>query len=124
MRRRVLKKSPLQRNPARTIPIPGYGDDAGRWFRCWNCGFICDSERDLIDPTGQRGVEVVEYSLTSAESRLIEPGVYAHAGGPFVVGVTMRLDSDGSYTAPNRLYRRSVTGGCPSCGIKNWRGDR
>lgn len=31
---------------SRTLPIFGRGDDKGRYFRCWNCGFICDSQRD------------------------------------------------------------------------------
>lgn len=49
------------RKRSRTLPIPGhedYGDgrDADRYFKCWNCGFICDSERDATnaDSDGQK----------------------------------------------------------------------
>lgn len=32
----------------RTIRIPGSGDDDGKWFRCWNCGFINNIDRNAI----------------------------------------------------------------------------
>lgn len=32
----------------RTIRLRGSLDDDGRYFRCWNCGFICDSQRDVL----------------------------------------------------------------------------
>ena len=41
-RRHILPKR------SRTIPLFGTGDDAGKYYRCWNCGFICNAERDTL----------------------------------------------------------------------------
>ena len=38
----------------RQMPYYGEGDDQGKWFRCWNCGFRCKVDRDSLD-TGDHG---------------------------------------------------------------------
>ena len=40
---------------SRRMPVYGKGDDAGRYFRCWNCGFICDSKRDSLGGSDSAG---------------------------------------------------------------------
>ena len=40
------------RGDKKTIRVKGSGEDADRYFRCWNCGFVCDSQRDSL---GERG---------------------------------------------------------------------
>jgi len=54
-KRRLPKRS-------RTRPVYGKGDDKGRYFRCWNCGFICDKERDeLGDADSDAGDNHTDY---------------------------------------------------------------
>ena len=40
------------RKEKRTIPIRGIWEDKGKYFRCWNCGFVCDSQRDSLGDHG------------------------------------------------------------------------
>ena len=32
----------------RRIPLRGSFEDEGKYYRCWNCGFICNIERDAF----------------------------------------------------------------------------
>jgi hypothetical protein len=32
----------------RTIEVPGSLEDSGKYFRCWNCGFINNVERNQL----------------------------------------------------------------------------
>jgi hypothetical protein len=48
----------------RSILLPGSLDDNGRYYKCWNCGVTCDSQREQTD-TGQYAVSGV-----SVESNL------------------------------------------------------
>lgn len=36
----------------RSILLPGDLEDAGKWFRCWNCGMPCNIERDQLGAMG------------------------------------------------------------------------
>lgn len=74
----------------RTHSVWGAQEDTGKYFSCWNCGFICNVERDQLDY-----------------------GDHARAG---IVPTTF-TDADGS-----TLYYPKVTGGCPLCGCKNYKG--
>ena len=40
-KRKLTKRS-------RTIPVYGEGADKGKYFRCWNCGWICNVDRDEL----------------------------------------------------------------------------
>ncbi len=42
----VYGRSRLPREK-RSIPVSGDLEDDGRYFKCWNCGFVCDSQRDI-----------------------------------------------------------------------------
>ena len=54
-RRKLPKRS-------RTRPIRGKGDDEGKYFRCWNCGFICNKDRDeLGDAESNAGDNHLDY---------------------------------------------------------------
>ena len=33
----------------RTIPMFGCKEDTNKYFRCWNCNFVCDKDRDVIE---------------------------------------------------------------------------
>lgn len=38
----------------RTILLPGDLEDAGKWYRCWNCGMPCNIDREHLDQ-GEQG---------------------------------------------------------------------
>jgi hypothetical protein len=94
----------------RTIPIYGEKEDANKWFRCWNCGYICNSERDQLD-TSEYGRAGITYSDTASTGTVLADDPYT---GYWVLGGVFVFNSTGgAYPV--------VTGGCPFCGTKNWR---
>ena len=53
-------KSRKQPHDAKTIRIPGSSDkgpddDYGKWYKCWNCGFLCNIDRDPLGDVGNVG---------------------------------------------------------------------
>ena len=53
--RRPHKRS--LRKESRTLPIFGKGEDEGKYYHCWNCGFVCDVDRDALgDSDSSSGV--------------------------------------------------------------------
>lgn len=123
MRRPTPPKFPRR---SRTLPLKGTGDDAGKWYRCWYCGFICNVERDeLGDSDSSSGVGHIDYhsqafgnmDATDSLNRV------AVIGGPLHVFALMELDADGSAKGIRHDFKSDISTGCPFCGSKNWRGD-
>ena len=57
-KRKLAKRS-------RTLPVYGEGADKGKYFRCWNCGWICNVDRDeLGDSDSSAGDEHTDYHQT------------------------------------------------------------
>lgn len=96
------------RGEKRTLPMYGEGDDRGKYFRCWNCGFICNIDRDALGDGDGRSY--TEFAVTT------EPLYPVADGGPpykaILKGVTI-LERDG--------YQVGGTG-CPLCHTLNWKG--
>ena len=45
----------------RRIPVFGTDTHSGKYFKCWNCGFICDKDRDKTgDGVGYEVVQVLD----------------------------------------------------------------
>lgn len=111
------------------MPVPGKGDDDGRYFRCWNCGFVCDSQRDELGDSESRGgddhTNYYRYaqpdssvSPTDKTKKLCLAGPIGH------YHTIMELGYDGS--TPKTIthpIKSDVSRGCPFCGSTNWRGD-
>ena len=128
---RVKKRS-------RTISLPGhedYGDgrDADRYFRCWNCGFVCDKERDALggaDSTGGQNYSLWTDVYSSDGSSPIYHGdgendeVVLAALATIRTGhVIMKSNADGDpATVVFNWYNEGGTG-CPLCNTLNWKGD-
>ena len=54
-KRKLTKRS-------RTLPVYGEGADKGKYFRCWNCGWICNVDRDeLGDSDSGSGNDHTDY---------------------------------------------------------------
>ena len=123
MTRTRFKKSLLPKQ-RKTIPLPASDRDsgrevidAGRYFRCWNCGFICDIKRNELSELGN-GSNPTEYII---------PAEGAHQGGgvnsTIITADKFRLselDSSGDPVGINHLFQASGTG-CPMCHTRAWK---
>lgn len=132
---RVLRRpktTPL-RKESRTRPLKGKGADENVYYRCWNCGFICDVTRDKLGgpddvagdnhTTGYEAAGVRPYGKDShlyvgVEQQCCLGGSIGH------YHTVMKLGPDGTtpVTVVHNL-KSDVSFGCPSCGTTNWRGD-
>ena len=103
----------------KTIPLKGSLEDSGRYFKCWNCGFICDANRDKIGPG-------------DGTTQLDKPDIaFGGFGSGDKLSITMIVDdmftilkNDGQGNPivkyEHNQYPKSI-GGCPLCGSKNYR---
>lgn len=115
-----------ERSRNRTIPLKS-GDadalnrtliDAGKYYRCWNCGFICDIDRDqLAVVNGPNGADIVDYQVPSY------PGMntFTVFDDEFTV---LKTESDGETVVDIRYDFEIGSGsiGCPNCRKLNWDG--
>ena len=120
---RLRHKSRKYRKESRTIPIfgsPDRGDgrDAGRYYECWNCGFICDIERDYLG-----GPEDSSRITPTAYNQVGQDGSTAayHCEGAAGADQTTCEAAGGTWSRVR--YKPVVDAGCPFCGTVNWRGD-
>lgn len=111
------------RSPIRTIPIVGYGDDAGVWFRCWYCGFPCKVGQDelgggeLMDGTAYSAYSDAAAGATSGDELSALPTLRGFDHN----FVALKSDSSGIGVAPVIPYDVSGSG-CPLCHTLNWDG--
>jgi hypothetical protein len=106
---RVRHTNRKLRSDSRTLPQwgsdeRGDGEDHGKWFECWNCGWLCNVDRDELG-----GPE-------SKSNITLESFVVVDEYGNETTGY-------GADTATGILYKPVVNTGCPFCGTLNWRGD-
>lgn len=137
------------RKQSRTIPIPGhidYGDgkDAGKYYRCWNCGFICNVDRDELGGPEER--DAVSYKVytgsfstdtldSSEDITMIHHGAEVDGINDDVYPLSTKLTfrsqhviMENDLAGDPKAVRVNYTpdegsGGCPFCHTKNWRGD-
>jgi hypothetical protein len=135
-RTRPVKWSPSADTEART--------DKDRYFRCWNCGFICDVQRDALGKD-MRSRDSSEYynqyypqstqgdrSQTTDYQLGLEGMTDSETGNPraniplarlaTLRGRAIAMESSADGTAkPIRLtYEPKTEGGCPFCGTTNY----
>lgn len=107
---------------SRTIPlrgnsIRGNGEDHNKWYRCWFCGFRCDTDRDSLGgPDSQAHIVPVEYT------QLDEYGSTAYHCQVMAGKDETTCEAAGGTWASTR-YQPETSGGCPLCGSPNYRGD-
>ena len=103
----------------KTIPLKGSLDDSGRYFKCWNCGFIADADRDKVGS----GDGVIQLDKPD-----IAQGGFA-SGDPYSIMMILDdmftiLQNDGQGNPithyEHNQYPKSI-GGCPMCGTRNYR---
>ena len=122
-RRRERSRKP--RGDSRTIPIRGYGDDDGKYFTCWYCGFTCNKDRDKLGGLGSK--DGLNHEAVSRTAPGAEPGEHLSAlavldGDLNHFETTLKADSSGNGIPPVVVFTTTGTG-CPLCHSHNWRGD-
>lgn len=99
----------------RTIPMPASGTHDGKWFRCWNCGFPCFTDRDKLgDGKSYAVTEVVDASPSSLTGDKRDSTIsfdFFQSGTHL-----MQLDLIGDTVPAERLFTQQVVMGCPMCG--------
>ena len=154
MRRRFRGNHSVRklRKDSRTIPYYGEDEDAGILYRCWHCGFICNSDRDSLgDSKSRSGAIYEDYNPTEntvmrnmgvgstgdqTTTYISEPdrsiyGSLAIGQKSAVLGgsvnsytVAGEQDSAGDNRGVKHPIRVSNKSyGCPLCHSRNWRGD-
>lgn len=99
------------RKDSRTLPVKGYGDDEGKYFRCWNCGFVCDNDRDALSDRS-----TITYEQFGANT--YSGHITIRSGH-----VLIQLDQAGDAQPVKLAYSpKAESGGCPLCHTKNWKG--
>ncbi len=116
---------------ARRLPIRGSSDrgdgmDDGRYFRCWHCGFICDSLRDVVggstDRSGDYPIDYVRGSLGCQEADDPARSQESTLGAPFGRFAALECGPDGEAKAIRHSQMTTSIRGCPSCGNINYKG--
>lgn len=108
---------------AQTLPVPANrdrddGTDYGNLYKCWNCGFNCKVGRDeLGDANSVAGTSHVDYSTPADYGKIIL------GGQTDSFHVLLKLDAAGEPEEIYHDFKSVISGGCPLCGTKNWRGD-
>jgi hypothetical protein len=119
---RKLKKE------SRTIPLYGDGveeaDENGQYYKCWNCGWVCDTERDELGGSSDRdGLTYENYSVDGFDSTPGETRLAVLGGDIEHFQVALELDAEGNPLPIDEYWRAVASSGCPFCGTRNWRGD-
>ena len=106
---------------ARTIPVRANDGasgrattDQGNYFRCWNCGFICDIRRDELSKDGRHRATHAIYTDTLTPLYAYGDSVKLSTG----VGHDIVLVKEN--TSVYHVYTVSGSG-CPLCHSTAWK---
>lgn len=111
---------------SRTIPLPGAkdrgnGEDFGTYFRCWNCGWICNLNRDSLgDSQGGSGEGYLDNGSDNMSGSAGAFSVMEEIGNE---SISLELAADGTPKNIAHVFESVISGGCPLCGSKNWKGE-
>lgn len=116
------------RKQSRTLPVKGRGEDKGKYFRCWNCGFVCAVDRDQLgDDESRSGIVVEEVEIANSLGSQfgtdeLDVEITLQSIG-FHHEVIPQASSDGENQVIRHDHKGTAASGCPFCGTLNWRGD-
>ena len=108
------------RGEKRTLPMYGEGDDAGKYYRCWNCGFICDADRDVTGDGDGRAY--TDFTVTSQGSADMSDPVngFVVLDGINEGHVALKEMADGTTEVITHNFK--VQGNaCPNCHSQNYK---
>lgn len=115
----------------RTIPFWGAESSGGGWapgsdqsgilFKCWNCGFICNANRDETgDGVGYVVTDEVRVKfprLGSGDVKDVSLSIGIYQSGVRL----MKLDELGNPVTIMHNFTQKVFSGCPNCGSRNYK---
>ena len=105
----------------KTLPIWGANEDTGKYFRCWNCGFIANKDRNQIEfgNYGRSGIRVLDFPGYNPDLQMgNEQGIAILEDNH----VCMRNGLDDSAdTVQRHDHYPDTFKGCPLCGSTNYR---
>ena len=116
-------KTPHRR---KNIRLSGSFEEKNKWIRCWNCGFIVNTERDLGDPE-HSGVLITDTGVSVTDA-IVEAQTLCMGGSDprgsidTLNGVGTMIMNDASGTAITDYYTprlASAIRGCKFCGCTN-----
>ena len=115
---------------SKTLPIfgsseRGNGIDDGKYFNCWYCGFVCNVDRDALGGAESGSGEAhIDFSTPSYGGINGDPlSAMSILDGIDAFEVGMELNSSGDLKTIKADFSTNISGGCPNCGSKNWKGD-
>ena len=134
----IHRRSGPRRTPTynRTLPVKGEGNEAGKYFRCWNCGFICNKEKNhLGDGAGVTAREAIPAPSDGRCTMRRLNGTYvafvASVAPSSILAILPVLEGPedigtvgGATDVPRGVrhtFEPNVTSGCPFCGSTNWK---
>jgi hypothetical protein len=132
MQYKAQRHSRKLRNKSRAIPLKGNkvranGEDDGKYYRCWNCGFICDVTRDSIggsqSGSGDNHEDFYGPALGVKDATDKFNSLITLRGASRLSHVLLENGSDGDPKEIRHDFTSVVTGGCPLCGTYNYKGD-
>jgi len=127
MRYRARNNSRKLAGRSKAIPIKGNGLDSGKYYRCWNCGFIVDSTRDTIggehSGSGDNHLDFHSPAHGAKDNSSELNGLSVLRGDIGFSMVALENGSDGTPKSIRHDFKSNITGGCPMCGTFNYKGD-
>lgn len=118
----IYTRPTKQRLPRRARTIPLKGSESGKWFKCWNCGFICNEDRDDSSGStaGDNHTDFHSPSLGFVENG--DEDRMLTLDGPDFYHTILAQNADGTAKTIVHEHQSNVTKGCPMCGSTNYRG--
>ena len=109
-------------NEKRNISLKGKGEDKGKYYRCWNCGAICDVTRETLNlPRG--GVNVTQYVDLGEPIMDDDNSIRLCADSiGFNYQVIPQESPDGTPVNTYGGFDTKVHAGCWFCGCTTWNG--
>jgi hypothetical protein len=108
----------------RTIPVWGAdlpdAKQSDTFFRCWNCLFVCNVDRDEVgDGVGYVVIDEVRKKNVrlNAGIRELSLSIDRFQSGAHL----MQLDPSGNPVTVMHNFTQKVFSGCPGCGCKNYK---
>ena len=122
----------------RQIPIAGatayiggevVKDQSNIFYRCWNCGFLCNTKKDQLgDGVGYYVTDAPEKywnNISSAAFQYPCSNASQQAATIMITTVStprlIKLDSVGNPATVIHNNDEIITSGCPACGCRNYK---
>ena len=126
----------------RAIRIWGADTMSGKRFRCWNCGFVCNTDREktgdgvgyhVQDVTDPETTLLPDYSGSAVTYTGTQYSAWQNKGTGDSRDISLSIDNDktifmseldanGDKKVMSHNFTSIVSAGCPHCGCKTYNG--